>query len=150
MASATIAARSKQKCVLSGTAVLSSSHLTSGPPVLSGFLTRMSRSVAALGSLLGAAAHTSRGGLVDVSSWDPALVVTLRARCDCRSISSNNGNLLAGVDLLVARKRCLSSFSALAAALLLRQKILEPDCVDGENSATKDTSENEIEEDARR
>lgn len=78
---------------------------------------------------------------------DPALVV-LGAGSYSRTISTDNGNLLGGVDLLGALGRLLGALATLAAALLLREEGGNPGVVDEVDGSSEGAEEDKVEEDA--
>lgn len=80
---------------------------------------------------------------------NPAGVVALR-RGDSGAISTDNGDLLGGIDLLGAAGGALGALTALAAALLLREEGGDPGVVDEVDGAAEDAKENEVEEETTR
>lgn len=81
---------------------------------------------------------------------DPALVVSLSTAGDGRAISTNNADLVGGVDLLGTTRGALGALTTLAAAALLREESGDPGVVDEVAGTAKDGGENEVEEDAAR
>lgn len=79
---------------------------------------------------------------------DPALVV-LGAGSDSRTISTNNSNLLSGVDLLGALGGLLSTLTTLATTLLLGEESSDPGVVDEVDGSSEGAEEDEVEEDAK-
>ena len=79
---------------------------------------------------------------------NPGLVVGLSTAGDSRAVSTNDSNLVSGVDLLRATRGLLSALTALAASFLLGKEGGDPSVVDEVDGSSKDTSEDEIEEDA--
>lgn len=82
-----------------------------------------------------------------MGSGNPALVV-LRAGCNSRAISTNNSDLLSGVDLLGALGRLLSALATLAAALLLGEESGDPSVVDKVDGASESAKKDKVQEDA--
>lgn len=78
---------------------------------------------------------------------DPALIV-LGARGDSRAISTNDSDLLGGIDLLGALGRLLGALTTLAAALLLGEEGGDPGVVDEVHGSSESTEEDEVEENA--
>lgn len=87
-----------------------------------------------------------------MSGGDPALVesTSLCAAGDGRAISTNNGNLVGGVDLLSLAGGALGALAALAAALLLGEESGDPGVVDEVADAAEGGEEEEVEEDAEK
>lgn len=79
-------------------------------------------------------------------SRDPALVV-LSAGCDGWAVSTNNSNLLRGVDLLSSLGGPLSALTTLAAAFLLGEEGTDPGVVDEVDGSSKGAEEDKVEED---
>jgi hypothetical protein len=96
----------------------------------------------------GTTANALRLGALQVRRRDPALIVCLRARGDSGAVSTNNGDLVSGVNLLGALGRPLRALSTLAAALLLREEGGDPGVVDKVRDSTKDAENDEVQEDA--
>jgi hypothetical protein len=84
-----------------------------------------------------------------VGRRNPALVVGLRARGDSRTISTNNGDLVGGVNLLASTGGPLRTLAALATALLLGEEGADPGIVDEVAGAAKGAEDDKVEEDAR-
>lgn len=101
------------------------------------------------GDLSSAAADALGFGALKVRGRDPALIVGLCAGSDSRTISTNDGNLIGGVDLLALARRRLSTLTTLAAALLLREEGGDPGVVDEVHGSTEGAKEDEVQEDAR-
>jgi hypothetical protein len=87
-----------------------------------------------------------------VLSRDPALVETasLRAASDSRAISSDDRNLIGGVDLLALAGGARGALAAFAAAALLGEESGDPGVVDEVADAAEGGKEEEVEEDAGR
>jgi hypothetical protein len=85
-----------------------------------------------------------------MSSGDPALIIGLGTSSDSRAISTNNSNLLGGVDLLGSLGRLLSTLATLAAATLLGEEGGDPGVVDEVDSSGESTEEDDVQEDAGR
>ena len=81
---------------------------------------------------------------------DPGLVVGSGTAGDSRAISANNADLVGRIDLLGSAGRALGALAALAATLLLGEESGDPGVVDEVNGTSKDTAEDEVEEDAEK
>lgn len=80
---------------------------------------------------------------------DPALIVSLRAACNRRSIAAGNCDLFRGVDTLYAAGGATSALTAFAGnALLLAEEGCEPGVVDEVGGACEEGGEDQVEEDA--
>lgn len=97
--------------------------------------------------LRGAATDTLGLRALQVRSRDPALIV-LRAASDSRAISTNNSDLLSGVDLLRSLRGLLGALATLAAALLLGEEGSDPGVVDEVDGTSESAKEDEVKEDA--
>lgn len=95
------------------------------------------------------AANTLGLWALEMRRRDPALIVRLRARRDSRAISTNDSNLLSGIDLLRSERRLLRALAALATALLLGKKGGDPGVVHEVKRAREGAENDEVEEDAR-
>jgi hypothetical protein len=85
-----------------------------------------------------------------MSGGDPALIVGLGASGDSWAISTNNSNLLGGVDLLCSLRRLLSTLATLAAATLLGEEGGDPSVVDEVDGSGESTEEDDVQEDTGR
>jgi len=85
-----------------------------------------------------------------VSGGDPALVddTGLCATGDGRTVGTDDGNLIGGVNLLGLAGGALGALAALAAAALLGEKSGDPGVVDEVADAAEGGKEEEVEEDA--
>ena len=99
-------------------------------------------------TLRSAASDSLRLWSLQVSSWDPALVVGIGASGDSRAISTHNRYLLARVHRLGAAGRSFRALATLAAALLLREQRGDPSVVDEEAGSSKCGEQEEVQEDA--
>jgi hypothetical protein len=79
---------------------------------------------------------------------NPRLIVRSSTASDSRAVRTKDADLVGRVDLLGAEGRALCAFTSLATSFLLREQGSEPSVVDEIHGASKDTSENEVEEDA--
>jgi hypothetical protein len=84
---------------------------------------------------------------LQVRRRNPALIVRLCAGSDSGTISTNNGNLVGGVDLLGTKRRLLCALATLAAALLLGEEGGDPGVVDEVRDAAEDAKNDEVQED---
>lgn len=80
---------------------------------------------------------------------NPALVVRLGTRSDSRAVSTNDSNLVSGIDLLGATRGLLSALATLAAAFLLGEEGSDPGVIDEVDGSTESAEENEIKEETR-
>jgi len=80
--------------------------------------------------------------------WDPRLIVSFRTGCDSRTVSTDDGDLVGGVDLLAAAGRLLGAFAALAAAALLWEERGDPGCVDEVAGSAESGGEEKVEKNA--
>jgi hypothetical protein len=74
-----------------------------------------------------------------VGHRDPTLVIGLCARGDSRAISTDNSDLIGGVDLLGLARGPLRALAALATTLLLGEEGGDPGVVDEVACATERT-----------
>ena len=83
-------------------------------------------------------------------SRNPALVETasLRAAGDSRAVSTDDGDLVRGVDFLALARRARGALAALAAATLLGEESGDPGVIDEVDDAAEGGEEEEVEEDA--
>lgn len=79
---------------------------------------------------------------------DPRLIVGGGTAGDSRAVSTDNADLLSRVDLLGTARGALGALAALSATLLLREEGGDPGVVDEVDGTSKDTAEDEVEEDA--
>lgn len=79
---------------------------------------------------------------------NPGLVVGLSTAGDSRTVGTNNADLVGRVDLLGATGGALGTLTTLSAALLLGEESGDPSVVDEVDGSSKDTGEDEVEEDA--
>ena len=79
---------------------------------------------------------------------DPGLVVGGSTAGDSRTIGTDNADLLGRIDLLGTAGRALGALAALAATLLLGEEGGDPGVVNKVDGTSKDTAEDEVEEDA--
>jgi hypothetical protein len=96
----------------------------------------------------GTAANALGLRALQVGRGNPALVVRLGARGDSWSISTDNADLIGGVDRLGALGGLLRALAALAAALLLGEEGSDPRVVDEVEGAAESAENDEVEEDA--
>ena len=97
----------------------------------------------------GTAAHALSFRALKVGHRNPALVVGLCARCDGRAISTDDSDLIGGVDLLGLARGPLRALAALATALLLGEEGGDPSVVDEVADSTERTEDDQVKEDAR-
>jgi hypothetical protein len=85
-----------------------------------------------------------------VSGRDPALVecTSLCAAGDSRAVSTDDGDLVGGVDLLALARGTRGALAALAAATLLGEESGDPGVVDEVADTAEGGEEEEVEEDA--
>jgi hypothetical protein len=82
-----------------------------------------------------------------VRRGDPALIVGLRAGGDSRAISTNDSDLVGGVNLLASAGGPLGALAALATALLLGEEGADPGVIDEVAGATEGAEDDKVKED---
>ena len=79
---------------------------------------------------------------------NPAFIVCFRARGNRRSIGTQNGDLVSGVDFLRLARRLLSTLPAFSSATLLWKEGADPGAVDKVACASKGSTEEQVEKHA--
>lgn len=100
-------------------------------------------------NLGGTAADALSLRALKVRGGDPALIVGLSTRGDSGTVSTDNSNLVGGVDLLGASGGLLGALAALAAALLLGEEGRDPGVVDEVDGSGEGAQEDSVQEDAK-
>lgn len=93
------------------------------------------------------ALDTLSGRSIDVVSGNPTLIICFGSARDGRTISSQYGYLIGWIDLLPSQ-RALRALTTLPSTALLREECGDPGTVDEVASPRKESTEEEIEEDA--
>lgn len=83
-----------------------------------------------------------------MARWDPTLIVRLGPARHRRAISSNDTDLVGGIDFLGATRGLFGTLAAFAAAALLWEESADPGAIDEVTGASKGREEKEIEEDS--
>lgn len=79
--------------------------------------------------------------LVDVVRRNPTFIISFRARGNCRSIGSHDGDLISGVDFLRLARRLLSTLAAFSSATLLWEEGADPSAINEVACASKGSTE---------
>ena len=76
--------------------------------------------------------------------WNPALIIRLGTRCNSRSVSTDNRNLVSRVDFLRLARGTLGPFASFTAAALLGEERGDPGTVDEIAGPEKGGQEEEV------
>lgn len=80
-------------------------------------------------------------GPIDMVRRNPAFIIRFRARGDRRSIGSQDGDLVRGVDFLRLARRLLSTLAAFSSSTLLWEEGADPGAINKVACASKRSTE---------